>query len=247
MASTDIATTDPGGYLALTRTADEIQEIVADNLAGQDITEFDLRRVGMPAGGATVWQVPTLAGLQNLEELSGILVYTKQTRSYWSNDQDTGEPPLCSSPDSIVGVGTPGGDCRSCPLSQFGSKINEKTGQPDKGQACTQRAMWFLLREEGFLPIVVSLSPTSLRAAKQYMLDLAGAGIRFNEVVTTIRLEQDRNAGGDKYSRAVPTLGARLDPETAQAARAYADILKPIFEQAAAAAATEAQATPAAA
>lgn len=239
MASTEIATIEPGGYLALNHDIGDIQAIVADNLAGQDVGEFDLPRVGMPAGGATVWQVPTLGGPQNVEELSGILVYTKQTRSYWSNDQDTGEPPLCSSPDSIIGVGTPGGDCRTCPLSQFGSKINEKTGEPDKGQACTQRAVWFLLREEGFLPIVVSLSPTSLKAAKQYMLALAGAGIRFNEVVTTIGLEQDRNAGGDKYSRAVPTLGAKLDPETATRARAYADLLKPIFDRTAQAVTTE--------
>lgn len=239
MASTEIATIEPGGYLALNHDIGDIQAIVADNLAGQDVGEFDLPRVGMPAGGATVWQVPTLGGPQNVEELSGILVYTKQTRSYWSNDQDTGEPPLCSSPDSIIGVGTPGGDCRTCPLSQFGSKINDKTGEPDKGQACTQRAVWFLLREEGFLPIVVSLSPTSLKAAKQYMLALAGAGIRFNEVVTTIGLEQDRNAGGDKYSRAVPTLGAKLDPETATRARAYADLLKPIFDRTAQAVTTE--------
>lgn len=234
MASTEIAVTEPGGYLALTRTAAEIQEIVADNLAGQDINEFDLRRVGMPAGGATVWQVPTLEGPQNLQELSGILVFTKQTRSYWSEDQRTGEPPLCSSPDGLIGVGTPGGDCRSCEFAEFGS------GKKGRGQACTQRTVWFLLREDGFLPIVVSLAPTSIKAAKQYMLDLAGAGIRFNEVVTAIGLEADQNPSGEKFSRAVPRLGARLDPDTGQRAREYAEILKPIFERAAAAVASSA-------
>jgi len=221
MTTTSITMYDPeqhGAFLALERSTSEI-----------------------PAGGATVWQVPGLAGLQNLEELSGILVYTKQTRSYWSPDQDTGSPPLCSSPDAIVGVGTPGGDCRTCPLSQYGTKVSEK-GEQGGGQACTQRAVWFLLRGEGFLPIVISLAPTSLKVAKQYMLDLAGAGIRYNEVVTTIGLEAERNAGGDKYSRAVPRLGAKLDPEMASKARAYADILRPIFDRAATAVTTEAQA-----
>jgi len=51
-------------------------------------------------------------------------------------------------------------------------------------------------------------------------------------VVTTIGLEQDKSAGGDKFSRIVPKLGARLDPEAAERAAQYADAMRPTFEAA---------------
>lgn len=243
MATTEIATIDVGAYLALNHSTAEIQSIVADNLAGQDVGEFDLPRVVMPAGGGTRWEIPSIAGNDSAEELSGILVYHKHTRAYWKDDQATGSPPDCSSRDNVVGLGNPGGECRVCPLAQFGSD-----GKAGRAQACKQQSMWFLLREDSFLPIVVGLAPTSLKAAKQYLLSLAGAGIRFNQVVTTLRLEADKNADGQKYSRAVPVLGGKLAPETADRAREYADLLRPIFDaQAAAPAAATAEPVPGAA
>lgn len=223
MATTEIATIDPGAYLALNHSTAEIQSIVADNLAGQDVGEFDLPRVVMPAGGGSRWEIPGLSGTTSEEDLTGILVYTKQTRAYWKSKDATGDPPQCSSRDGLAGIGDPGGECRTCQLAQFGS-------DGGRGQACKQQAMWFLLREDSFLPVVLGLPPTSLKAAKQYMLALAGAGIRFNQVVTVVGLEKDKNPDGQAYSRAVPRLGARLDDDTATRARAYADLLKPIFE-----------------
>jgi hypothetical protein len=223
MATTDLATIPPGGFLALTHSTGEIQAIIGDNLAGQDVGEFDLPRVTMPAGGGTRWEIPGLAGTESSETLTGILVYTRQTRAYWPSKDVTGDPPQCASRDGQVGIGDPGGECRTCPHAQFGSD-----GQ--RGQACKQQSQWFLLRADSFLPVVLGLPPTSLKAAKQYMLALAGAGIRYFEVVTDIGLERDQNLDGQKYSRAVPRLGGRLDPDTTARAREYADILRPIFD-----------------
>lgn len=241
--STALAMYDPdehGEYLALSKPTSEISEIVAENLTGQDVGEFDLRRVGMPAGGITQWQVPTLAGIKAEETLEGIIVFTKQTRSYWAPEQKTGERPKCSSVNGLQGVGDPGGDCKTCPYAQFGSKINPKDPKAEtRAQACTARAVWFLLRPDAFLPIVVSLSPASLQAAKQYMLDLSGAGLRYSEVLTSLRLEADSNPDGERYARAIPMMAATLDEDTAEKARSYKAILEPILEQAAAAIANE--------
>jgi hypothetical protein len=222
--STDIATIEPSSYLALNRESSEIQEIIRDNLAGQDVGEFDLPRIKIPAGGGTTWEIESpLHGTQSERELQGIVVYHRQTRSFWRDDDSTGTPPDCSSRDGVVGVGDPGGECRTCPLSQFGS-------DGGRGQACKQQAMWFLLREDSFLPVVLSLPPTSLKAAKQYMLALAGAGIRAAEVVTKITLEKQRNPDGQDYSRAVLSVGGKLDEAATARARAYAEQLRPVFD-----------------
>jgi hypothetical protein len=199
MATTDLATIQPGGFLALTHSTGEIQAIIGDNLAGQDVGEFDLPRVTMPAGGGTRWEIPGLAGTESSETLTGILVYTRQTRAYWPSKDVTGDPPQCASRDGQVGIGDPGGECRTCPHAQFGSD-----GQ--RGQACKQQSQWFLLRADSFLPVVLGLPPTSLKAAKQYMLALAGAGIRYFEVVTDIGLERDQNLDGQPSRGSVAAL-----------------------------------------
>lgn len=224
--STELATIEASSFLALNAPSTEIQGIIADNLAGQDVGEFDLPRITVPAGGGKFWEVESpLTGTQSVESLDGIVVYQRLTRAYWKSDETTGSPPDCSSRDAVVGVGDPGGECRTCPLSQFGS--DPKAG---RGQACKQQTMWFLLREDSFLPIVLSLPPTSLRAAKQYMLALAGAGIRAPEVVTKLALESDKNPDGQAYSKVIPTLGGKLDPGATERAREYADALRPVFD-----------------
>lgn len=239
MASTDIARVEPGGYLALTQPPKEIEAIIAENLGGQEITEFDLPRVKVPSGGGSVWEIPTLTGIEPEKVLSGIVVHFKLTRAYWSPEADTGTPPTCRSNDGIVGIGEPGGHCKTCPLAEFGTAVDD-SGQPAPGQACNAKEIWFMLRPGGFLPIVVALPATSLKAAKAYRVGTLGsAGMRLPSVVTDIGLVADKNAKGDNYSKAVPTVGGVLTPEEAQRAQEYARALRPIFDAAAQAMAAE--------
>jgi hypothetical protein len=259
MASTELAVVEPGGYLALNHDLDEVTGFIEDNLAGQEVTEFDLTRLSVPSGKATTyrWEIPTLEGSEAVDEIAGIIVFQKQTRAFWPQSIDDGGgsvPPSCSSPDAKVGFGKqwatredpdPDGEprqliCKQCPKSQPGS-------DGGRGQACKQQAQLFLLMETGFLPAVVSVPPTSLKSVKKYMMHLSNAGIRFDQVVTTFALEKTTNQGGIDYALIVPRLGGRLDPDEAAKARAYGAQLRPTFEQVAQAAQADAPAeTPAA-
>jgi hypothetical protein len=152
----------------------------------------------VPSGKAQKyrWEIPTLEGSEAVDEISGIIVFQKQTRAFWPQSIDDGGgnvPPSCSSPDAKFGFGKqwatredpdPDGEprrvaCAQCPNAQFGS-------DGGRGQACKQTSQLFLLMETGFLPAVVQVPPTSLGAVKKYMLALANAGVRYDQVVTTL-------------------------------------------------------------
>jgi hypothetical protein len=110
MASTEITTVDAGGYLALNHDLVEVKSFIEDNLAGQDVSEFDLQRLNVPSGKAQKyrWEIPTLEGSEAVDEISGIIVFQKQTRAFWPQSIDDGGgnvPPSCSSPDAKFGFG----------------------------------------------------------------------------------------------------------------------------------------------
>jgi hypothetical protein len=187
----------------LNHTPKEIGAIIADNLGGEQLTEFDLARVKVPSGGGTTWEVPTLGGLEPTKALTGVLVHFKRTRAYWAPDADSGTPPQCRSegPDlTAVGTGDPGGPCITCPHAEFGTAVDD-SGRPAPGQACNSKEIWFLLREGDYLPIVLALPATSLKAAGAYRKrTLGGVGIRYSSVVTSISLTATKNAKGDSYA-----------------------------------------------
>lgn len=233
MPSTELATIPAGGYLALSQDPAEIEAIIAENLGGQEITEFDLPRVKVPSGGGKTWEVPSLGGIEPATTLEGIVVHFKLTRAYWPAKQDSGTPPACRSDNGIVGIGDPGGHCKTCPLAQFGTALDD-AGDPAPGQACNAKEIWFMLRPGSFLPIVVALPATSLKAAKQYRVGTLGsAGMRLPSVVTQIALEGDKNAKGDSFSKAVPSVAGILEAGEIKRATEYATALRPIFDAAA--------------
>ena len=226
--STELAIVEKGKFLALDRNLSEIREILDDTLAGQTLGEFDLPRVGIPPGGGGHWTIPTALGDDSSPELTGVVVAFQRTRAYWENPDPTGEPPVCRSHDAKIGIGTPGGPCASCPLAQYGS-----SPKGDNAQACKEREVWFMLREGSFLPLVLTLPATSLKGAKRYRINLASGAIRLSDVVTAVTLRKERGPSGD-YGIAEPRVAAKLDPAAAEAARAYAAELRPMFEAAAA-------------
>lgn len=234
MASTDLATTSESQFPILAHDADEALEIVQEALGGDVLDEQSLLRVTIPAGGGTTWEI----GDEATKELEGILVHHKQIRAYFAPNAEDGAPPVCRSegPDhKAVGIGQPGGSCQSCPLAQFGSAVNDD-GTQGEGQACNKSELWFLLRREGagsFLPIVLKLSPMSLKPAKQYRTgQLASSGLRPTAVVTRITLAKQEK-GKQSFSVIVPSVAEKLAPEEAAAAAAFAKQLRPMLDAAA--------------
>jgi hypothetical protein len=168
-----------------------------------------------------------------------VIVLARDARAYWQKSLDEGggnQPPDCHSNDGVCGIGTPGGSCvptqidKGCPLAQFGSdtKLVNGAAVAGRGQACKAIRQLFLLRGDSLLPVVLALPPTSLKAAKQYMLRLAGQGVPYWAAVTKIGLESAQNAGGIKYSKATFAFAGMLTEEQKAKAKQYSDMLKPL-------------------
>ena len=173
-----------------------VSEIIAENLGGEAISPLDLDRVSVPSGGATTWTVPTLDGEEEVKALTGIIIHTQVQRVYWAEPfSGGGTPPDCISEDAVTGEGTPGGDCARCEFSKFGSKEN------GRAQACQMRRLVFMVRPDSLLPLVVSVPPSSLKPAKNYLLRLASRKRPAYSVITELTLEKDKNADGIAYSR----------------------------------------------
>lgn len=234
MASTDIQTTAPSAFPILAHGVEAAGEIIEEALGGDILDEQSLLRVKIPSGGSTTWEI----GDEATKEIEGVLIYHKQTRAYWTDDAEDGAPPACRSegPDhTAIGTGEPGGKCSECPLAQFGTAVNDD-GTQGAGQACGKSELWFMLRREGagsFLPIVLKLSPMSLKPAKQYRTgQLASSGLRPTQVVTRVTLaKQDK--GKESFAVIVPTVAEKLGAQDAEHAAEFAEFLRPMLDAAA--------------
>lgn len=205
----------------------EVLEAMEVNLQGDEVTPFDFDRIKVPSGGGTVWQVETLEGKKNVEEIKGVILYHSPTqRAYWENEYDgSSNPPDCRSLDGVHGEGNPGGICASCPMAAFGSAAK------GEGQACKQIKFLFILTEDSILPTVISAPPTSLSPVKKYMLRLSGKGIPYFWAMTSLKLETDKNSGGITYSKIKPELIGRLDKEAIERIKTFKAAFMKIFEQ----------------
>lgn len=212
-------------FAVLQMESDVLQEVIAENLGDEQINEWDLDRIKMPSGGGIAFEVPTLEGVDSSKELIGVIVFAKTVRAYWPDEYSGGnDPPQCSSPDGVIGIGDPGVVCERCPFNAWDSDPN------GPGKACKEMKQLFIVPKEDLLPIVLTLPPTSLAAQKRYFLKLASKGVPYSKVVTKITLQKERNEKAE-YSSAVFALETRLDPESAEKISNYTDELRPSFER----------------
>lgn len=212
--TTDLATIDASQYAIVQAGGMANLAILRENLGDDQLDVTDMDRVGMPAGGGLQWEIPTLNGEESAKSIEGVIVAHKLIRLYWSKDIDeggAGNPPDCFSHDSHEGVGTPGGQCHRCLLAQWGSAKNGE----GRGQACKLVRQLFVMRQGDILPIAVNLPPSSLQAAKQYLLKLALRGRKFHSVITKFTLERDSNTDGITYSKVKLRPGGLLGAEDA--------------------------------
>jgi hypothetical protein len=139
-------------------------------------------------------------------------VLARDTRSYWANPIDSSAvtPPDCSSRDGVHGIGSPGGECASCPLNQFGSD--------GRGKSCGEYKQLFMLRGTNLLPEVVAIPPTSLGAAKKYLVQLLAQGLPYVRVISSLTLNPVKNSAGKPYSEVRFEMVAPLAGPDAEAA-----------------------------
>ena len=184
--------------------------IFRENLGDEPIDVNDLPKIKVPAGGATVWAVPTATGEDEpVKELRGIIVASRNTRAYWPGEYSgSKDRPDCSSHDGISGFGIPGGSCLTCPMAQWGS--DPKGGD---SQACKKVQMIFVMLPGNNLPYVIPVPPGSLASVKKYFLALSNINVRYSEVISSFKLIKQVNKAGIPFSQIVPSLVTQIPTE----------------------------------
>lgn len=206
--------------LALNQDMDRLGEILGP---GENFDIGLLPMVKVPAGGGVNWELPNGDAAKRLE---GVLILRHPVRAYWRagiDDAGGGQPPDCSSSDGIAGTGSPGGECSSCPMNEWGSRDGSR------GKACRQITRMYILEPGKRLPLLFPAPPSAFRDAQGYELALYIEDLEPTDVVTRISLAPASNQDGVKYSRPVFERAGTLDSETAEAMRAYRKQLEPVL------------------
>jgi len=176
-------------------SGDFTQDELADDMVG---LQLSFPRIKIPAGGVLQFEIPG----DNPEEpnytkyIEGVILHSHNTNAYWpdgSYDEDQANP-LCSSSDGVTGFGDPGGACAVCPLNQWG------TGENSKGKACKNMRQLYILRSGEYMPIQLTLSPTSIRPYNEFF-NMVFAAHRRATFGSVVRIGLKRmNNGKDDYS-----------------------------------------------
>ncbi len=213
-------------YSVLTMESAELAEVMTENLGGQNLSPSDLMKIKVPSGGGIMWELPSLSGAPlDKAEFEGIIIFHKFQNAYWEGEYDgSNNPPDCAAPDSMVGIGNPGGTCANCPLNQYGSAIK------GKGKACKNTKILFILMEGAMLPMALNVPPTSLKAVKNYLLGLSSAGVPYFGAVTSFTLIKDKNESGIQYSKVNLKLKDKVDKATKDKLKAYQMSIRPALE-----------------
>lgn len=178
---------------------------VQDNM--ESVENFKLPRAKMTAGG-----IELIEGEEPLLELTGVIIHTKKTNVYYAkpfNPNDV-SPPDCFSQDGITpdkSIEKPiNKTCKGCPMAEFG------TNSMKSGKACRNlKPLYLLLSKEAIMPRQFTVTPASLKAANQYLMDLTERGIAYRKVETKINLYKENPR--DTYFKARFSVARKLDPQ----------------------------------
>lgn len=180
--SKTVATTEPSE-----RILNALAE-VSDNL--KSVENYQLPRLKMNADGFQLAD-----GEPAVNEVQGILIHAKRTNVYYAKPFRKGDinPPDCFSLDGVTpdkSIEKPvHKTCKGCPMAEFG------TNSMKSGKACRNLKPLYLLRESedglSIIPRQLTITPTSLKAANGYLMDLTERGIAYRKVLTKITTFKD--------------------------------------------------------
>ena len=197
--------------------SDFSSEDLADDMDGLQLT---MQRVKIPGGGNLQFEIrsddPDNPDYER--KLVGVLLYHHLANAYWpeGSEYDDNVPPFCQSFDGKQGYGEPGGVCAACAFNQFGSTAN------GSGKACKNMRQIYLLRSGEYLPLQLSLPPTSLRPFNDFM-NLAFVARRRPSYSAIVEIGLKRaESGGYTYSVATFRKVQDLEGEGLAAVKSYA-------------------------
>lgn len=197
-----------------------LQETILAEQA-EETTAFDYipTRIKFPSGGMMAFS--TNDGDILKPPFSAIVAVSQKSRAWWPGKDTQGAPPLCTSPDGLIGYfnttdpeqakvaaalpirhpalsmmsGAEGPHaCPTCPLAQWGSGEG-------RGQSCKSLIRLILLVEGWSMPAIMTIPPTSVKLWNAYAS--ARARVQSQAYFTTwtrFELENATNAAGIKYA-----------------------------------------------
>ena len=185
-----------------------------------DGLQLTMQRVKIPGGGNLQFEIrgddPDNPDYER--KLVGVILYHHLANAYWpeGSEYDDNVPPFCQSFDGKQGYGEPGGVCAACAFNQFGSTAN------GSGKACKNMRQIYLLRSGEYLPLQLSLPPTSLRPFNDFM-NLAFVARRRPSYSAIVEIGLKRaESGGYTYSVATFRKVRDLEGECLAAVKSYA-------------------------
>lgn len=231
-----VANVTPTIDLPILAQKDEALSVIQENLAGFGKLKFD--KIRMPSGGGLTFEVADESGnIVPVQEIRGVIIDHFPFKAWWekSFEEKTGEDdkrPDCFSADGITGTGCPekgipaGQKCANCPKGAWGS---DRRG--GRGKDCNDKIRIHILREGEVFPIFIDLPATSHSNLKDYIKRLTNKLKHYYGVVTSIKLEKDKNTGGTEYSKATFSKAADLTPAERLAVKQYIDSMKDTIRQ----------------
>lgn len=201
--NTALSTVQTTGFLTLANA--ELKGMLAEELDGLDLS---FERIKIPSAGSTVFEVPGENDeTDTVKEFSAVILHHHTLNAYYKTKYTGGSnPPDCGSFDGVYGEGTPGGECKKCPLNKFGTGENGS-------KACKNRRRIYVLREGEVFPLLLSLPTGSLKEFTKYIKRLLSKGKKSNSVATRFSLRKATNQGGVVYSQAQFTIDRILTPQ----------------------------------
>ena len=196
--TTDLVPADESEFSLL--ASEEGSVALADTLEGLGVGQFQLPQLRVPSGGSPAWTIDALEGERVDKEIEVVVAHVRGNQKKWfrvtMEESENNAPPDCVSTDAIKGWGVNDLDapenakaseheCGSCQWNQFGSN---RAGEGRKGKDCSDYAIAYVLRMDCFLPDVLMVPATSLKAFQSYNIKLVGAGKAPWTVVTKLEL-----------------------------------------------------------
>jgi len=177
-------------------------------------------------------------GGKPVTSIVGVIVDNYECNGYWLPKahplyDEANNAPICVSIDTITGsraeedvdswYGVPYpskkmyGNCRTCVLNSWGSGYDADKGKFGAGRACKNQRRLFVMDVDKFqeghdLPIMVTLSPSSLKEWATYMGILQQSRVRRSiRVLTTLSVEK-KTDGSRQYGIVKFQLGHFIPP-----------------------------------